>query len=87
MGGEEFLLVLVDTDAHRAATLAEDLRTAVATHPWADLTGTVPVTASIGVTSTAASPVCTPTDLLSRADAHLYCAKKRGRNRVIAAVA
>ena len=83
IGGEEFLLVLVDTEPDCAAALAEELRTAIATHSWAELTGTVPVTASIGVAGTAASAVCTPAELLSRADAHLYRAKKRGRNRVV----
>ena len=83
MGGEEFLLVLVDTEPDRAAALAEDLRSTIAGHPWAEIAGTVPVTASIGVTSTVASPPSTPADLLSRADAHLYRAKKQGRDRVI----
>jgi len=83
MGGEEFLLVLVDTEPGRAAALAEELRTSIADHPWGELTGAVPVTASIGVTSTTASGMSTPADLLGRADAHLYRAKKRGRNRVI----
>jgi diguanylate cyclase (GGDEF)-like protein len=83
MGGEEFLLVLADTEPGRAAALAEDLRTTIAGHPWADLTGEVPVTVSIGVTGTAASSSPTPADLLSRADAHLYRAKKLGRDRVV----
>jgi two-component system, cell cycle response regulator len=83
MGGEEFLLVLVDTEPHRAAALAEHLRASIAGHPWDELTGAVPVTASIGVTSTAEAPLCTPADLLSRADALLYRAKGHGRNRVV----
>ncbi len=83
MGGEEFLLVLADTDSDRAVALAEDLRATIAGHPWAEITGTVPVTASIGVTSTTASPGAARADLLSRADAHLYRAKRQGRNRVI----
>ena len=84
MGGEEFLLVLVDTEADRAAALAENLRATIADHPWGELTGTLPVTASIGVTSTAALPACTSAELLSCADAHLYRAKERGRDRVVA---
>ena len=54
MGGEEFLLVLVDSEHEQAAALAEDLRAAIAGHPWGELTGTVPVTASIGVSTAAA---------------------------------
>jgi two-component system, cell cycle response regulator len=83
MGGEEFLLVLVDTDPDDAAAVAEDLRAAVAGHTWGDLTGSLPVTASIGVTTAAGGPDLTPADLLSRADALLYSAKKQGRNRVV----
>ena len=83
MGGEEFLLVLVDTEPGHAAAVAEDLRSAIAGHPWGDLAGAVPVTASIGVTGTTASLGPTPAELLSRADALLYRAKKQGRNRVI----
>jgi two-component system, cell cycle response regulator len=83
MGGEEFLLVLVDTDPDDAAAVAEDLRAAVAGHTWGDLTGSLPVTASIGVTTAAGGPDLTPADLLSRADALLYSAKKLGRNRVV----
>ena len=83
MGGEEFLLVWADTEPDEAAALAEDLRTTIAGHSWGELTGALPVTVSIGVASTATSPSCTPADLLSRADAHLYRAKKRGRDRVV----
>ncbi len=83
MGGEEFLLVLVDTELRHAAALAEDLRASIAGHPWGDIAGDVPVTASIGVTCVTGSPDQTPADLLSRADALLYRAKKQGRNRVL----
>jgi diguanylate cyclase (GGDEF)-like protein len=83
MGGEEFLLVLVDSEHERAAALAEDLRAAIAGHPWGELTGDVPVTASIGVSSAAAAPGCTPAELLGRADAHLYRAKNGGRDLVV----
>jgi diguanylate cyclase (GGDEF)-like protein len=83
LGGEEFLLVLVDTADDAAAALLEDLRRTVAAHPWAELTGTVPVTTSIGVTSTAAFARPTPADLLGLADEHLYRAKDAGRDRVV----
>lgn len=83
MGGEEFLLVLVDTDLPQAAALAEDLRAAVAGHPWDDVVGELPVTASIGVTGVTAAPDETPAGLLGRADALLYSAKEQGRNRVL----
>ena len=50
---------------------------------WDDLTGDLPVTASIGVAGRTGSPDETPADLLGRADALLYRAKKQGRNRVL----
>lgn len=83
MGGEEFLLVLVDTAPPQAAALAEDLRRAVAGHPWDDVVGDLPVTASIGVTGVADAADQTPAGLLGRADALLYRAKAQGRDRVV----
>jgi two-component system cell cycle response regulator len=83
MGGEEFLLVLADTATRDAAVLAEDLRAAIAGATWDDLTGDLPVTASIGVAGLSGSPDQTPADLLGRADALLYRAKEQGRNRVL----
>ncbi|MBJ7451391.1 MAG: diguanylate cyclase [Blastococcus sp.] len=83
MGGEEFLLVLADTPPGQAAALAEDLRSAVAGHGWADVTGDLPVTASIGVSTVSGAADQTPAALLGRADALLYRAKELGRDRVV----
>lgn len=83
MGGEEFLLVLTGADPATAARHLDAVRRAVRTHPWAELTGDLPVTVSIGATSTAFAPASTPAEVLGRADAHLYLAKRRGRDRVV----
>jgi diguanylate cyclase (GGDEF)-like protein len=83
MGGEEFLLVLTGADPATAARHLEGVRQAVRAHPWAELTGDLPVTVSIGAASTAGSTDATPADVLGRADAHLYLAKREGRNRVV----
>jgi diguanylate cyclase (GGDEF)-like protein len=83
MGGEEFLLVLVGRDPAMDARQLESVRQAVAAHRWADLTGDLPVTASIGATSTAGLTDPMPAVLLSRADANLYRAKRQGRNRIV----
>jgi diguanylate cyclase (GGDEF)-like protein len=83
MGGEEFLLVLVGTDPSTAAGRLEDVRRAVSAHPWAELTGGLPVTVSVGATTTAGSADVTPAEVLGRADAHLYLAKRGGRDRVV----
>lgn len=81
-GGEEMLLVLRDVGRREAMRIAERVRAAVERagfrHPDADA-GLL--TVSIGV---AAGPEQSG-DLLARADAALYEAKRQGRNRVIAA--
>ena len=86
MGGEEFLVVLPDTDPVTAAEQCERLRQAIRSHPWHPLVGDLPITTSIGVTIT--DPVdgdtVTPSVLLSRADRNLYTAKRSGRDMVVA---
>jgi diguanylate cyclase (GGDEF)-like protein len=86
MGGEEFLLVLVGEDGEGARDRLESLRRAVRSHPWSPLTGRVPVTVSIGATSLGDRETLPLSELLSRADAHLYRAKRQGRDRVEADV-
>jgi diguanylate cyclase (GGDEF)-like protein len=83
MGGEEFLLVLVGAAPSTAARRLEDVRRAIRTHPWAELTGDLPVTVSIGAASVVGTTDATPAEVLSRADAHLYLAKRSGRDRVV----
>jgi two-component system, cell cycle response regulator len=83
MGGEEFLLVLVGADPSTAARRLDDVRRAIRTHPWAEVTGSVPVTVSIGAARSAGAAGTTPGELLGRADAHLYAAKRSGRDRVV----
>ena len=81
LGGEEFAVLLVETDLAGAAALAESLREAVSTLE-VPVPGAEPVrlTASFGV---AAYPEArTPDDLLAAADAGLYRAKREGKNRV-----
>jgi two-component system, cell cycle response regulator len=83
MGGEEFLLVLVGTSPSATVRRLEAVRRAVAAHPWAELTAGLPVTVSVGATGASGLTDPRPADLLSRADAHLYRAKRQGRNRVV----
>jgi two-component system cell cycle response regulator len=83
MGGEEFLLAFPGADAVEAARRCERLRLAIRAHPWQPVTGTLPVTASIGVT-TAADGVGTMSALLAQADRNLYTAKRGGRDQVVA---
>jgi two-component system cell cycle response regulator len=84
LGGEEFVVVMPETDLAIAAGVAERLRLAVAREPFvfgAD-GRTLSVTISIGITAAAASN--DDRDLmLKRADEALYTAKTRGRNCLI----
>lgn len=83
LGGEEFGIVLMETDACAAALGAERVRRAVAAirPPWA---GHAPITISIGVASI--TPETVDLDhLVQRADDALYAAKRAGRDRWVMA--
>ncbi|GAB1640723.1 diguanylate cyclase [Krasilnikovia sp. MM14-A1259] len=84
LGGEEFVLLLPDTGADAALRHCERVREAIAGHAWQPVTGALPVTASIGVATTAVGGDTTPSALLAQADRNLYAAKRSGRNRVVA---
>lgn len=88
LGGEEFVVVMPDTDLAYAMTVAERLRQCVAAKPFRlDETGrTLDVTVSIGIGVTH-GPHDTVAKLLERADQGLYRAKRDGRNRVVAEAA
>lgn len=77
-GGEEFLVLLPETGADGALTIAEKIRLAVAA---ATLPGIAGVTISIGV-STALPEDSSEDQAVRRADKALYQAKAEGRNRV-----
>lgn len=77
-GGEEFLVLLPNTDQEGGWQLAQRIRQAIAEHPFAE--AGLPVTISLGLTSY--SPGDDKNRILERADQALYRAKKEGRNRV-----
>jgi two-component system, cell cycle response regulator len=81
LGGEEYLVVLTAVDLPQAAELVEALRRGIADHTWATLTGSLPVTVSVGLTEAVSGD--TQASLLRRADRGLYAAKAAGRNRVV----
>jgi len=83
-GGEEFVVVMPDTDLSFAYLVAERLRQSVADAPFVlnGETRQLPVTISIGVAASQSGD--TPEVLLKRADQALYRAKREGRNRVAA---
>jgi diguanylate cyclase (GGDEF)-like protein len=80
-GGEEFLLILVETTPAQARTLCDKLRQRIARHDWAALhSGLGPLTVSIGLAGLDGDgPV---DELLACADRQLYRAKHGGRDRV-----
>ena len=79
-GGDEFLLLLPDTNAEQAMLLAERLVVAVRSVPFA---GDPPLSLSVSIGfSTALPGEDRPEDLFARADQHLYAAKRGGRGRV-----
>ena len=80
-GGEEFLVVLSGAaDAASVGVAAERVRSLVAMHDWSALRPGLRVTVSAGVTLCRGQD--TPEQLLARADAALYAAKRAGRNRI-----
>lgn len=86
-GGEEFVLLLPQTDRGGAEAVAERCRLAIEAAQVTTCGAFVGVTASLGVASFPDARVTRADDLLRLADAALYQAKERGRNRVILAAA
>ncbi|MFN9847053.1 MAG: PleD family two-component system response regulator [Alphaproteobacteria bacterium] len=87
-GGEEFVVVMPDTDLEAARRVAERIRLHVAGSPFRVMEGeeALTVTISIGV-ATSSGPEDQSSTLLKRADEAVYIAKSQGRNRVIARAA
>ncbi|MBP2293916.1 GGDEF domain-containing protein [Azospirillum rugosum] len=84
MGGEEFAILLPETDMAGARMVAERIRSRTAELAVASGTGDVSITVSIGVSSCRSGERSVDA-MLSCADEALYLAKAAGRNRVIAA--
>lgn len=81
LGGEEFAILLPDTDAAGAQDFADRMRREIIAQPAITASGAISVTLSIGVA--AFSPKDSHIDaVLARADRALYRAKARGRDRV-----
>ncbi|KIL97985.1 GGDEF/response regulator receiver domain protein [Paramagnetospirillum magnetotacticum MS-1] len=81
LGGEEFAIVLTETDLDGALLVAERLRLAVAAIRIPAEQGIVAFTTSIGVAERLETDT-TIDSMLSRADMALYSAKRSGRNKV-----
>src|ERR1700704_2365781 len=82
-GGEEFLLVLPDTEAGQAMRALDRLRAIIADLDWSAFSPGMKVTMSAGVATLNRNET---SDLfLARADSALYAAKAQGRNRITSA--
>lgn len=81
-GGEEFVVLLPNTDLRQAKNVAERLRNTIENTPLVHNGRPLPVTASLGVDEFRANHSDTPEGFIERVDAFLYEAKRSGRNCV-----
>ncbi len=92
LGGEEFVVVMPDTDMAQALQVAERLRRRISDEPFkvSAPVGEIAISISVGVAvaegmvEDGESRSETGESLLRRADTALYQAKRAGRNRVVA---
>jgi diguanylate cyclase (GGDEF)-like protein len=80
-GGEEFVIILPNTDAKTAYAFAERVRSTIENHDFVFEGKTMKQTISLGV-SQVNPDMKEPKDLLEDADKKLYQSKTKGRNRV-----
>lgn len=85
LGGEEFVVIMPETDLQRACQVAERVRRCIAATAFEiSRSGQeIAVTASVGVAALE-RPEDNAETIFKRADQALYCAKREGRNRVVA---
>lgn len=81
-GGEEFVIVMPETGSADALIVCERIRACIESTTWPRHPERR-ITASIGVAGTSVPILITPDRWVELADANLYAAKSKGRNRVI----
>lgn len=83
-GGEEFCLLLENTDAEQAGLFAERIRRNIEKINFSDdpASTDLKVTASLGISDSSFGGK-TPSDIINQADYALYGAKETGRNKVV----
>lgn len=81
-GGEEFVILLPNTDLRQATQVAERLRETIAVTPLMHGQESITITASLGVDEFRGSHSDSPEGFVERVDAWLYQAKHAGRNCV-----
>jgi two-component system cell cycle response regulator len=85
-GGEEFAVVMPETDEGGALVIAERIREKIAQVVLETEQGPLRITMSLGI-ATFPEEGASKADLVERADACLYHAKRHGRNRSVSATA
>jgi diguanylate cyclase (GGDEF)-like protein len=83
-GGDEFAVLLAETDASGGLSVAEKVRQAIETldMSWGPESGRQRVTVSVGAATLVPGPQEHPSSLVATADRALALAKRNGRNRV-----
>jgi diguanylate cyclase (GGDEF)-like protein len=87
-GGEEFVIVLPETNLLGASHVAQRLRRALAAHPISTSSGPLDVTVSMGATALETAQeltVVSTSELLRAADRYLFTSKHLGRDRATVA--
>ncbi len=79
LGGEEFAVLLTNTDKNGAVNTAEKIRTLIERTPFSSIR----VTVSIGVATFSGKATLSPTDFIEKSDVALYTAKRNGRNNTV----
>jgi diguanylate cyclase (GGDEF)-like protein len=82
IGGDEFLILMCETDARAASQIAERIRRSVTDAAVPTRDGTMTVSVSVGCTVRQPNDTSPVEDLLERADQALLQSKAGGRNRV-----
>ncbi len=85
LGGEEFAILLPETEPEHARLVAENLRLAINHLDIAHHTSEIAnhITFSIGVATITPEKETSASELMNRADKALYQAKSEGRDRVV----
>jgi two-component system cell cycle response regulator len=82
-GGEEFVVILPETPKKNAAFVADRIRKSLEEQEFTYSGGVMKATVSIGVSGQPDDEITNQLDMIAKADAAMYQAKKEGRNRVV----
>jgi len=79
-GGEEFIILLSNTDLKNGLKIAEEIRLTFSNSVYSDGKISIPIKVSIGIGEYRQESLIR--EFIQRIDKNLYCAKNNGRNRV-----